>query len=82
MTYTQGQDDSPSCDTSGTCGGLPDRGASSRPARPCSANRDRHRTTVGSGVAVRVLQRLLALTAVIWHNDKTGAGDPAVADRL
>ncbi|HWC44016.1 MAG TPA: IS982 family transposase, partial [Actinomycetota bacterium] len=23
------------------------------------------------GVAVRVLQRVLALTAVIWHNDKT-----------
>ena len=24
------------------------------------------------GVAVRVLQRILALTAAIWHNDKTG----------
>jgi hypothetical protein len=34
------------------------------------------RTTVGSGVAVRVLQRLLALTAVIWHNDKTGQSTP------
>jgi hypothetical protein len=26
----------------------------------------------GIGVAVRVLQRILALTAAIWHNDKTG----------
>lgn len=26
-----------------------------------------------AGVAVRVLQRILALTAAIWHNDKTGA---------
>ena len=25
-----------------------------------------------TGVAVRVYQRLLALTAVIWHNDHTG----------
>ncbi|MEU0885886.1 IS982 family transposase, partial [Lentzea sp. NPDC005914] len=24
------------------------------------------------GVIVRVLQRILALTAAIWHNDKTG----------
>jgi len=24
-------------------------------------------------VAIRVLQRILALTAVIWHNDKIGA---------
>jgi hypothetical protein len=24
------------------------------------------------GVAVRVLRRILALTAAIWHNDKTG----------
>jgi hypothetical protein len=34
----KGQDGNPSCDTSGTCGGLPDRGASSRPTRPCPAN--------------------------------------------
>jgi hypothetical protein len=27
-------------------------------------------------VAVRVLQRLLALTTVIWHNDKTGQATP------
>ncbi|MEY9907434.1 hypothetical protein ABIA35_007777, partial [Catenulispora sp. MAP12-49] len=26
-----------------------------------------------NGVVVRVLQRILALTAVIWHNDKIGA---------
>jgi hypothetical protein len=25
-----------------------------------------------AGVMVRVLQRILALTAAIWHNDKTG----------
>jgi hypothetical protein len=25
-----------------------------------------------TGVAVRVYQRLLALTAAIWHNDRTG----------
>jgi len=25
-----------------------------------------------AGLAVRVLQRILALTAAIWHNDKTG----------
>jgi len=29
-------------------GGLPERGWSTSPARPCSANRDRHRITVGS----------------------------------
>ena len=26
-----------------------------------------------NGVTIRVLQRILALTAVIWHNDKIGA---------
>jgi hypothetical protein len=31
-----------------------------------------HGGRTGVGVAVRVLQRILALTAVIWHNDKTG----------
>jgi hypothetical protein len=34
---------------------------------------ERHGGHTCNGVAVRVLQRLLALTAVIWHNDKTGA---------
>jgi hypothetical protein len=33
---------------------------------------ERHGGRTGVGVAVRVLQRILALTAVIWHNDKTG----------
>jgi len=33
---------------------------------------ERHGGRTGVGVAVRVLQRVLALTAVIWHNDKTG----------
>ena len=30
-----------------------------------------HRGRTGLGVAVRVLQRILALTAAIWHNDTT-----------
>jgi hypothetical protein len=33
---------------------------------------ERHGGRTGIGVAVRVLQRVLALTTVIWHNDKTG----------
>jgi Transposase DDE domain len=33
---------------------------------------ERHGGRTGGGVAVRVLQRILALTTVIWHNDKTG----------
>ena len=33
---------------------------------------ERHGGRTGAGVAVRVLQRILALTAAIWHNDKTG----------
>ena len=36
----------------------------------------RHGGRTGIGVAVRVLQRVLALTAVIWHNDKTGQPTP------
>ncbi len=32
---------------------------------------ERHGGRTGIGVAVRVLQRILALTAAIWHNDKT-----------
>ena len=32
---------------------------------------ERHGGRTGLGVAVRVLQRILALTAAIWHNDKT-----------
>ncbi len=33
---------------------------------------ERHRGRTPGGVAVRVLQRNLALTAAIWHNDRTG----------
>jgi hypothetical protein len=34
---------------------------------------ERHGGHTPAGVTVRVLQRSLALTAAIWHNDKTGA---------
>lgn len=34
---------------------------------------ERHGGHTPNGVLVRVLQRILALTAAIWHNDKTGA---------
>ena len=34
---------------------------------------ERHGGHTPGGVWVRVLQRILALTAAIWHNDKTGA---------
>jgi Transposase DDE domain len=33
---------------------------------------ERHGGRTPGGVWVRVLQRILALTAAIWHNDKTG----------
>lgn len=33
---------------------------------------ERHGGHTPNGVVVRVLQRILALTAAIWHNDKTG----------
>ncbi|WP_405678088.1 IS982 family transposase [Streptomyces sp. NBC_01511] len=33
---------------------------------------ERHRGRTPNGVTVRVLQRILALTAAIWHNDRTG----------
>jgi hypothetical protein len=33
---------------------------------------ERHRGRTPGGVAVRVLQRILALTAAIWHNDQSG----------
>jgi hypothetical protein len=33
---------------------------------------ERHGGRTPAGVMVRVLQRILALTAAIWHNDKTG----------
>jgi hypothetical protein len=34
---------------------------------------ERHSGHTPAGVIVRVLQRILALTAAIWHNDKTAA---------
>ncbi len=37
---------------------------------------ERHGGHTPSGVAVRVLQRILALTAAIWHNDRTGRPVP------
>jgi Transposase DDE domain len=37
---------------------------------------ERHGGRTPAGVAVRVLQRILALTAAIWHNDKTGQATP------
>jgi hypothetical protein len=37
---------------------------------------ERHGGRTGLGVAVRVLQRILALTTAIWHNDKTGQPTP------
>ncbi len=33
---------------------------------------ERHGGRTPTGVTIRVLQRILALTAVIWHNDRTG----------
>ena len=33
---------------------------------------ERHGGRTVDGVTVRVLQRILALTAAIWHNDTTG----------
>ena len=33
---------------------------------------ERHRGRTAAGVMVRILQRILALTSVIWHNDQTG----------
>ena len=33
---------------------------------------EQHGGHTGTGVLVRVLQRLLAMTTAIWHNDHTG----------
>ena len=33
---------------------------------------ERHGGHTPAGVLIRILQRLLALTAAIWHNDKLG----------
>ena len=35
-------------------------------------NLEQHGGHTPAGVLVRVLQRILALTAAIWHNDRTG----------
>ncbi len=37
---------------------------------------ERHGGRTTAGVMVRVLQRILALTAAIWHNDHTGQPIP------
>jgi hypothetical protein len=44
------------------------------PSAPRTRRRhpERHGGHTCNGVAIRVLQRILALTAVIWHNDKIG----------
>jgi hypothetical protein len=34
---------------------------------------EQHGGRTFTGVAVRITQRLLAMTAAIWHNNKTGA---------
>jgi hypothetical protein len=34
---------------------------------------ERHGGRTPQGVCARVLQRILALTAALWHNDQTGA---------
>ena len=33
---------------------------------------ERHGGQTPAGVITRILQRILALTAAIWHNDRTG----------
>ena len=38
---------------------------------------ERHGGRTRQGVAARVLQRVLALTAAIWHNETTGHDGPA-----
>ena len=41
-------------------------------SRPGQLDLERHGGHTPAGVLIRVLQRLLALTATIWHNDHTG----------
>jgi hypothetical protein len=38
---------------------------------------ERHGGRKPQGVCARVLQRIFALTAAIWHNESTGAAGPA-----
>jgi hypothetical protein len=44
-------------------------------------NLERHGGHTPAGVMVRILQRILALTAAIWHNDNRRTGPP-LAHRL
>lgn len=39
----------------------------------CKKEKARYGGRTSTGVAVRVAQRLLAMAAAIWHNNKTGA---------
>ena len=43
---------------------------------------ERHGGRTHTGVATRVLQRLLALTAAIWHNEHSRPTRPAIPHRL
>ena len=56
---------------------------SNRSTRPSKANSTSNDTAhTPAGVIVRILQRVLALTAAIWHNDQTSAPAPPIPDRL
>jgi hypothetical protein len=58
-----------------TLGGLPVAAAltgAKADERQVLLDLERHGGRTGIGVAVRVLQRILALTAAVGHNDKTG----------
>ena len=64
------------------CSARPARESQSAPAPACSSryarsfkgqlDLERHGGHTPQGVTVRVLQRILALTAAIWHNDRAG----------
>ena len=58
--------------------------SSSRSTTPSRANSTSNTTadTPPPGSCVRVVQRILALTAAIWHNDHTGQPDQTITDRL
>ena len=42
---------------------------------------ERHQGRTPGGVMVRALQRILALTAGIWHNDRTGQSADLIIQR-
>jgi hypothetical protein len=46
-------------------------GPSRRPPRSRHFDLERHGGRTPEGIIARVLARILALTAAIWHNDKT-----------